>query len=64
MTMNNKEENSVFFGKKKKVSLHLLVDPDMKDEIIKYAQEKDFDNVSQAGREILKKGLEQIKSNK
>ncbi|PTN72505.1 regulator, partial [Enterococcus faecalis] len=24
----------------------------------------DFDNVSQAGREILKKGLEQIKSNK
>ncbi|HCZ6874386.1 TPA: regulator, partial [Staphylococcus aureus] len=55
--MNNNEENSVFFGKKKKVSLHLLVDPDMKDEIIKYAQEKDFDNVSQAGREILKKGL-------
>ncbi|HFE5961967.1 TPA: regulator [Staphylococcus aureus] len=62
--MNNNEENSVFFGKKKKVSLHLLVDPEMKDEIIKYAQEKDFDNVSQAGREILKKGLEQIKSNK
>ncbi|EVZ23122.1 hypothetical protein U362_02775, partial [Staphylococcus aureus T12818] len=27
--MNNNEENSVFFGKKKKVSLHLLVDPDM-----------------------------------
>ncbi|EUW07970.1 hypothetical protein O400_02827, partial [Staphylococcus aureus M0254] len=25
--MNNNEENSVFFGKKKKVSLHLLVDP-------------------------------------
>ncbi|HJG38749.1 regulator [Staphylococcus arlettae] len=60
----NKEENSVFFDKKKKVSLHLLVDPDMKDEIIKYAQEKDFDNVSQAGREILKKGLKQIKSDK
>ena len=55
--MINNEENSVFFSKKKKVSLHLLVDPDMKDEIIKYAQEKDFDNV-------LKKGLEQIKSNK
>ena len=62
--MNNNEENSFFFVKKKKVSLHLLVDPYMKDEIIKYAQEKDFDNVSQAGREILKKGLEQIKSNK
>ncbi|WP_256891611.1 regulator [Mammaliicoccus sciuri] len=61
--MSNKE-NSAFFDKKKKVSLHLLVDPDMKKEIIKYAQEKEFDNVSQAGREILKKGLEQIKNNK
>lgn len=56
------EENSVSFDKKKKVSLHLLVDPEMKDEIVKYAKAKDFDNVSQAGREVLKKGLQQIKN--
>lgn len=60
---NNNNENSPLFQKKKKVSLHLLVDPDIKDAIVKYALANDFDNVSQAGREVLKKGLEQINKN-
>ncbi|MDK9847684.1 regulator [Staphylococcus equorum] len=63
--MNNNENNesSSIFQRKKKVSLHLLVDPDMKDFIVKYANANDFDNISQAGREVLKKGIEQIKKN-
>ncbi|EHS25238.1 MULTISPECIES: hypothetical protein [Staphylococcus] len=48
--------------KEKKTSLHLLVEPEMKDEIIKFSQNGNFENISQAGRYIIQKGLEYIKN--
>ncbi|OIS69675.1 regulator, partial [Bacillus subtilis] len=39
--------------KEKKTSLHLLVEPEMKDEIIKFSQNGNFENISQAGRYII-----------
>ncbi|COZ55635.1 TPA: regulator [Staphylococcus aureus] len=47
-------------SKVNKTSLHLLVDPDIKKRIAQIANKGEFDNISQAGRYILKKGLEVV----
>ncbi|AQR26688.1 TPA: regulator [Staphylococcus aureus] len=51
-------------NKVNKTSLHLLVDPEIKKRITKIANTGDFDNISQAGRYVLKKGLEAIDKSK
>lgn len=59
----NLEKNTAL-DREKKVSLHMLIEPSLKQELIDYANKHGYENTSQAGRAILRKGLDTIEKEK
>lgn len=52
------QENNYKFDRENKVSLHMLIEPSLKKELVQYAKQHGFESVSHAGRAILRKGLD------